>query len=235
MAMVNNMELVKDDLAAGFCYGGACRLNGGFPHVHGDRLDAIPLLGCQGRSEAIQTLLLPILGQIEHMALLPVRCHNQISVLRCDGSLIDAEVGHHPLGSTTQPSSDGSFLDPLSLVPGETQQSSGTRHRPLSEHVDGRALEPGSELAGIQMPPLFALSIAARDALLTLGTGIEPRSVLDGHSHLCPCYIQLHVGHGLRCLKLQHGLIEFEVSHRSAPPPKVQSLVRVELLTHTIS
>ena len=85
MEMLGDMELVEDDLAVGVLQMGARRLDVRLPQVHGDRLNAVTLLGRQGCPEAIQTLLLPVLGQIEDPALLQIRHHRQVPVPLRDG------------------------------------------------------------------------------------------------------------------------------------------------------
>lgn len=152
MQVLGHMELIEDNLAIGLCQVSARRLNVRLPHVHGDRLDAVLLFGCQGGPEPIQTLLRPILGQIEHAALRQICHHGEVPVPLRDGLLIDTEMLDDLLGASMQPASDRPCLDPPGFVPRETQQSGSPLHRALPKQVDGQALEPGGELAARLSP-----------------------------------------------------------------------------------
>ena len=78
---------------------GARRLNVWFPHVHRDNLNPRALLRCQGRPNAIQALLLPVIGQIKHLAALQIGHHGELAVPLRDGFLIDAEVSEAVVGA----------------------------------------------------------------------------------------------------------------------------------------
>ncbi len=66
MQMFGHMEFVDDDLGLGFIEVGLSRLDRGLPPVHGYRLNAHALRGCQRGPEPLQTLLLPVVGPREH-------------------------------------------------------------------------------------------------------------------------------------------------------------------------
>ncbi len=144
--MLDDRELIEDDLAVGVLQMRTRRLDVRLPHVHRDGLDAVPLCGRQRGPEAIQTLLLPVLGQIEHPALFQIRHHRQVPVPLRNGFFIDTQVRHHVAGPATQSPSDGPLLDSPRRIPSEAHQPGGPGDRALSEQVDGQPFEPGGEL-----------------------------------------------------------------------------------------
>lgn len=145
--VLGDMKLVEDDLGLCCLHMLPRGLNVGLPHVHGDRGDPCALDRAQGLPEPIQTLLLPILGQVEDAAAIQVGDHGEVAVLLGEGVLIDAQVRHDVLGASAQSPVDGLFLDPLGLIPRNAQQPRGPLHRALPEQVDGQPLEQGRELA----------------------------------------------------------------------------------------
>jgi hypothetical protein len=102
-------------------------------------------------------------------------------------------------------------------------------------HSKNIGLDPGRELTGIQMPPPPVFPIVARDALLTLRAGVRARADIHGDGHLLAWHMPFHVEDTPGGLQPQDGLIEFEITHRSASPFGAPSIAQEESVTHSIS
>jgi len=77
--VADHMELVEDDLLLGPQEVGPGGLHVGLPHVHGDGLDPLQLLGRECGPEAIETLLLAVLSQVEHALVVQLSHHREVS------------------------------------------------------------------------------------------------------------------------------------------------------------
>jgi len=129
MQMLDDVELVEHDLGVRARQMRPRGLHVGLPHVHGDGPDAVTLGGRQGGPEPVQTLLLAIIRQVEHVALLQVSHDRQVAMPLRDGFLIDPQADDHLGPAPSQPSLDGPRLDPPALLPTDPQQPHGARDR----------------------------------------------------------------------------------------------------------
>ena len=119
--MFDDVELVEHDLVVRPGQVGAGGLHVGFPHVHGDGADAVALGRRQGGPEAVQALLLAIVGQVEHPALLQIGHDRQVPMPLGDGLLIDPNPADDLWDPARQPPLDRPRLDPPALVPADAQ------------------------------------------------------------------------------------------------------------------
>lgn len=249
MEMLGHMKPFEDDLAVGLRHMGACR-HGHVGAVHsGDRLDTVLLFGHQRFPEAIQILLFPVLDQMEHSVLRQIRHHCQVPMLLGDGFSSTSSCGTTSWVRRRSPRATARFLSPQALsqvrrnnleAPSGSARSPGSMASRSNQAVN---CMPGSAhgvkqiaVPCTQMPLPAALPIIARAPSVRNSSRIGAGFGIDDHGYLFPSHIQFHVGHGPWGLEPRHGLIEFNVSHRSAPPvTKAPSIVQQESLTYTIS
>jgi hypothetical protein len=128
-----DVELIEDDLRRRVVQMGQRRLEVGLPHVHGDRLDPLPLGGREGLPEPVQALLLAVLREIQDPAPLQIRDHGEVAMALGDRLLVHAEARHDLAPPAAQAPGHGPRLDPPGLVPGDAEEIGAPLDRALAE------------------------------------------------------------------------------------------------------
>src|SRR5258708_25162361 len=107
--MLSDVELVEDDLLVGVDHMLAYRLHIRVPHVHGDSLDTFSLSLSERAPETVETLLLAVLGDIQHPPPRQVVDHGHVLVPLTEGLLIHPQMADGVGLPALQPAFHGSL------------------------------------------------------------------------------------------------------------------------------
>src|SRR6056297_1481449 len=117
-----DVELIVDDLRPRYVL--RCTAHERLPHVHRDGTDGLDLLGSQRFPKRIARGRRSLGNDFEHSRPIDVGHHGDVIVSATEALLVDANVGHRFGIASLQAPLDGGLQDPMSGVPGESEQLS---------------------------------------------------------------------------------------------------------------
>ena len=142
--VTSQVKVVVDDLLCSIRNIADRRVPKGLPHVHRNGLHLFTLFSGQGSPEPIEAVLLPIILDGQHPRLSSVRTTHNGHVLMspADRLLIHAQPlkGHY--GASGESPVNRPLLDPVCLIPGNSQDVTRRRRRAFPQYINRQSLKP---------------------------------------------------------------------------------------------
>ena len=145
--MGRNMKPIKANqlfpILHGVPYGGNIRI----PHVHGNRLNSIPLLLRKTLKVGLQRRLLSVVKNFHHRVGLLVNQHRNVFMPLLEGRFIDSHGFHMTRFPSGKTSLHGSVTNRVRLIPTKVHQSRNRRNACFLQPVNHQRLEQRGKCA----------------------------------------------------------------------------------------